>query len=106
MKASYTDETEDSGYKSISTKDVLKRKPKKLEIPVRELKEVGESLVLGFRQEMLTAGDIGRVDTGTGLGTDFIILEWKSKKLLIRGGELLKSWVATFDPKGAKSIKL
>jgi|FLYN01.1.fsa_nt_gi hypothetical protein len=93
-----------------STAESVKKKPVsgKLEIGFREL-DLKESLSLGFRQEMLSIGDgqktIGRVDCGAGLGTDFIILEWEGRKAFVRGLDLLKAWLATFDPESAKLVE-
>lgn len=85
----------------ISTVDLCAKKPTPLLVPIRE---VGgdEGLVMGLRQEMLLIGDgQGSVCTGAGLGSDFIILNWGDRQAAFRGSELLKAWVATFDPKSA-----
>lgn len=98
-----------SGGKSVRTGDVTKKAPAgTLAIPYRDVVE-GESLVLGFRQEMISVGDPkkpdhGGVMCGAGCGTDFIILEWKGRSALVRGNELFKAWVATFDPESAKRM--
>jgi hypothetical protein len=95
-----------SGGKSVRTEDVLKRPPAgTLPVPYRDVAEA-EGLTLGFRQEMIGVGDPkkpdhGGVTCGAGCGTDFIILEWKGKTALVRGGELFRAWVATFDPESA-----
>lgn len=87
------------GGKTMTQDRVLERAVRPLTVPARVLLE-NELLVLGFRMEMLTVGD-GSVSTGTGLGTDFIILEWKGRRLLLRGSELLRAFVAEVDPKAA-----
>lgn len=85
--------------KTVRTRDVKRKKPSQtLAVPLRNLEE-GEALACGFRQNLFELGekdDGGGVDTGTGLGTDFIILRWKGKWALVRGLDLLKSWVETF----------
>jgi hypothetical protein len=86
--------------KGTTTADVIAKEPGELTIPIRDLEGTGEVIVLGLRQEMLTVGD-GSVDTGTGLGTDFIRLRWGDRNALVRGSELLKAWVATFSPEDA-----
>lgn len=96
-----------SGGKTITTGEVLK-KPVAGEIPVGYRDLVGsESLVMGFRQEMFSVGsgkESGGVDCGAGCGTDFIILKWKDRTALVRGVELFRAWVKTFDPDAAKRI--
>jgi hypothetical protein len=51
--------------------------------------------------EMLEMGNHGSVATGTGLGSDAIVLEWKGRRARIRGRDLLKVWVATWAPDDA-----
>lgn len=89
-------------HKDFSTSDVIAKEPGELTIPIRDELETGECIVLGFRQSMLTIGDIGAVDIGAGLGTDFIQLTWDGRKAVVRGSELLKAWVATFAPEEAE----
>jgi hypothetical protein len=89
-------------HKDFSTSEVLAKEPGELTIPIRTIEETGEAIVLGFRQSMLTIGDIGSVEVGAGLGTDFIQLKWDGKTALVRGSELLKAWVATFAPEEAE----
>jgi hypothetical protein len=94
----------DDPTKTISTADVIALEPAKLLVPIREPISVEQSIVLGFRQEMLTIGP-GSVAVGAGLGTDFIQLDWgegdDGHRAVIRGSEVLKAWVATFDPNEA-----
>lgn len=69
--------------------------------------EVGdrEGIALGFRQGMLelTAGDGtgGGVTSGGGMGSDFIVLDWNGRMAYVRGIDLLRAWVASFDPEEA-----
>lgn len=86
--------------KRVTTHDVTSRKPTRLDIPIRELSGL-DVVVLGFRANMLEMGEHGGVDTGTGLGSDFILLRWGERKAVVRGSELLRAWVATFAPKDA-----
>lgn len=99
MDAGITDKKGNS--KSFSTADVLAKPVKPLTIPFRTIEEVGEGIVLGFRQSMVDIGDEGSVSTGGGMGTDFILLDWGEKSIVIRGSELLRAWVATFAPEDA-----
>lgn len=87
-----------------STSDVLKKEPSLLTIPVRELSSVSESIVCGFRQNMIECDGHGGVDVGAGLGTDFILLRWHGRSCLVRGTELLKAWVVTFATEDAERI--
>ena len=88
------------GGKAISTGTTLAKPVRPLTVPVREL-DADEVLTLGFRQEMLTMGEDGEVATGTGLGTDFILLRWGKKQLLVRGSELLRACVREIKPGAA-----
>lgn len=91
--------------KATSTKQVLAKERVPLTVPMIPLEdESGESLVLGFRSSMLTMSDKGGVATGSGLGTDFIILEWGDRRAVVRGSELLRAWVATFSPEEAANF--
>lgn len=89
--------------KAVSTKELMTKEPDgTLEIPFRDISG-SEGMAMGFRQSMLEVGP-GEVLTGAGLGTDFIILKWEDKEIAVRGSELLKTWVATFDPENAARI--
>lgn len=86
-------------YRKI-TASVFERKPTRLDIPIRELDvEKQEELLMGFRQEMVMMGEHDGVDVGA--GSDFIILRWGDKSAVVRGGELLRAWVASFNKKDA-----
>jgi hypothetical protein len=83
------------------TSDVIDIPTHGLTVPVRELRDVSDAIVLGFYQNMLTCGEQGAVDVGAGCGTDFITLRWGDRRAMIRGSDLLRSWVATFAPDDA-----
>lgn len=84
-----------------STETILAKDTIKLDgVPVRDIENASEAIALGFRQSMLELGP-GSVSTGAGLGTDWIILEWDGKTVVVRGSELLKAWVSTFAPEDA-----
>jgi len=96
-----------SDGETASTDSVCAKKPTMLAVPIRDELTGSESIALGFRQPMVSCGgkkEIGSVSTGAGLGTDFIILEWRGRNATIRGSELLKAWVATFAPEDAKAM--
>lgn len=102
MRTSATVTKADGSMASASTSSLIDQEPGALEVPIRELAEDGAGgIALGFRQEMLGVEGMGSVCTGAGLGTDFIILEWKGRTAFVRGSELLKSWVSTFAPDDA-----
>lgn len=81
-------------------KNPCESEPRPLTVPIYDVKEA-QGLVFGLRQEMLSMGKTGRVATGSGLGTDYIILEWGEHQAVLRGSEILKAWVETFSPKDA-----
>lgn len=100
MEAGITDKK--GKTKGFSTSDVLAKPLQPLTIPFRTIDETGEAIVLGLRQSMVDIGDQGSVSTGGGMGTDFILLDWGEKSIVIRGSELLRAWVATFAPEDAE----
>jgi hypothetical protein len=64
-------------------------------------------LILGM--EMLAIGDRddearGRVVTGSGCGSDAILLEWKGRAALVRGRDLLKAWMSQWAPEDAARL--
>jgi hypothetical protein len=79
-----------------------------LPVPIRDGASVGESIACGFRQNMLEISDgdekLGSLDTGAGLGSDAILMEWRGRRAILRGRELLKAWVATFAPDDAERM--
>jgi len=97
MKASVTRKGEDR--KGMKTADATGLEPTEMSLPVRDLKDPDLSIVLGLRQEMVGVEEIdASVSCGAGLGTDFIILQYGERTLLIRGSELLKRWITSIDP--------
>jgi hypothetical protein len=85
-----------------------KQRTSDLAVPYAYISTV-ESIACGFRAQMFDLeGDdgsvIGSVQTGTGMGTDFITLNWGEHKAVVRGIDLLRAWVATFDPDGAAQM--
>jgi len=96
-----------SDGEAASSDGACAKKPTMLAVPIRDELTGGESIALGYRQMLVSCGDkkeIGSVSTGAGLGTDFIILEWRGRNATIRGSELLKAWVATFAPEDAEAM--
>lgn len=89
------------GGKSANTRDVMTReRTGDLPVPFAEVTTL-ESIATGFRAQMFELGDdeaSGGVATGAGFGTDFITLEWGERRAVVRGVDLLRAWVATFDP--------
>lgn len=95
------------GGKRTTTRELLVReRTADLSVPYSEL-EGPEGIALGFRVEMFTLGDGqngGSVLTGSGFGTDFIILQWDDeskgikREAYVRGLDLLRAWVKTFAP--------
>jgi hypothetical protein len=80
----------------------FRKKRLALSVPYVEVSDE-EILTLGFRANMLEMGKgLGSIDTGTGLGTDFILLRWGKKSIAVRGSELLRAWVRSFKPKDAE----
>ena len=70
-----------------------------LMVPVTEYEQ--RPMILGM--EMLSVGDKddearGSVVTGSGLGSDSILLEWRGRGAIVRGSDLLKAWMATWAP--------
>lgn len=98
--------TASHGGETASTGSVVAKDPSgELTVPIRDELSGVESIALGFRQSMFDVIDgdeeIGGVSTGGGFGTDAIILRWGDRTALVRGSELLKAWVAEFDPEAA-----
>lgn len=91
--------TEGGGSKT--TQDVLDKDSETLCVPIRTIDDNSEGIVMGFRQQMVDIEGLGGVATGAGLGTDFIQLQWGDRSAVIRGSDLLRTWVATFAPDDA-----
>lgn len=72
-----------------------------LNVPFRNVDEM-EGIAGGFRQHMFSLGEEGSVATGAGWGTDFILLKWGEREIMVRGLDLLRVWVETFAPEDAK----
>ena len=91
---------------AASSESVCAKKTTKLTIPIRDELSDLEGVALGLRQEMFSVGEptCGSVTCGAGYGTDFIILEWNGRRAVVRGSELFKAWVKTFDPKNAARL--
>jgi hypothetical protein len=89
------------GDDTATTESVMTKEPSgALSVPVRTLEGV-ESIALGFRQEMATVGPY-EIATGAGWGSDAIVLSGPDgRHAVVRGGEFLKAWVATFDAEDA-----
>ena len=98
--------------KPITTKDVWKKPPQMLEIPIREIGSL-ESIVLGFRMDMFDLtddqGNGGSMTTGAGLGNDAISMTYKKGKTerqaVVKGTELIIAWIATFDAEMAEDMR-
>lgn len=98
----------ESGGEKVSSRELERRAPDiTIPVPAKTITDL-ESLACGFRMGMieLSADDekIGEVTTGTGCGNDWINLEWKGKKVAIRGADLLKAFVEMVDPDEAPYI--
>ena len=95
--------------KTASTESVNAKKPtRRMSVPVIELDPL-ETIALGFRQDMFDITDqsgktLGQMSTGSGYGTDAIILRWGDRHALIRGRDLFRIWVRRFDPEAAKRL--
>lgn len=86
---------------SGSTKELVNAPLTALTIPIRDEVPSILEMCAGFRIGVLELGDKGEVLSGAGCGTDFIILKWGERTAVLRHGELLRAWVATFDPEAA-----
>lgn len=85
-----------------TTEGLIARAPDgKMSIPFKRIGDL-EGITVGFRQDMLTLSDengiVGEVSTGAGLGTDFILIQWKDHQIVIRGLDLLKALVKDTAP--------
>lgn len=74
-----------------------------LAVPFAELHDPRQSLLAGFRQSVLEAGP-GKVLSGAGLGSDFILLQWGEREALVRYIDILRVWVETFDSGEAERL--
>jgi hypothetical protein len=93
----------------VTTDDVRTRsRTDTLRVPVADINTM-ESVACGFRQTMFEihtddAQGYGGMDSGAGLGTDFIQMTWGDRRAVVRGIDLLRAWVQTFDPDAAKRL--
>ncbi len=76
-----------------------------LVVPIKKIGSM-ESIVAGFRMKMFDIRDddnkvIGSVSTGSGLGNDSIIVEWRDQSIFLTGEDLLKAYVKQVDPESA-----
>jgi len=86
--------------RELAIKEPLPDSKKTIEI---EIVQNFEGLVLGA--EMFTLGDDeGSMMTGSGFGSDAIVMEWHGRRALVRGKDLFTAWVATWDPDSAKRM--
>jgi hypothetical protein len=83
-----------------------------LPVPFRNLEGV-EGIAAGFRVDMFDlddgAGHGGSMATGSGFGSDYIIMDWTDKNGvshhgLVRGLDILRAWVATFAPEDVEAF--
>lgn len=81
------------------TREETPKTPKKLTVPLYALEK---NAFAGLRSEMLSMGEYGGVQTGSGLGSDAIWLEWKGAYYYVRGAELLKALVRCIDPESCE----
>jgi hypothetical protein len=96
------------GGERASTSTVrTKKRTGELPVPFAEVTTI-ESIATGFRVDMFDLTDKdgtgGSVQTGSGFGSDFITLNWGDKKAIVRGVDLLRAWVATFDTEAVKQF--
>jgi hypothetical protein len=100
--------TEGGESKAYSADDLRKAELTALSVPVRnDLPEIA-TLVAGFRQNMVGGELDGKelsVDVGAGLGTDWVILRYGDKTGVMRGTEILRAWIASFDPDAAAAME-
>jgi hypothetical protein len=102
-----TIKAETNGRRVTSREMLTKPRTGALSVPFADIDTL-ESIATGFRMEMFELTDdgkpLGSVETGSGLGTDFITLNWGDRKAIVRGIDLLRAWVRTFDPDEAKRM--
>jgi hypothetical protein len=92
-----------------TTESVLQQAPETtIALPIKDLAADGRSIALGYRQEMFSLSDgnkvKGSVSTGAGCGTDAIFLQWGDRQAVLKGRDLLRLWVAPFNPHDAKRM--
>lgn len=66
--------------------------------------------VSSFRTELFEVVDdhdlkIGSFATGSGFGSDALVMRYRDRAVSIRGRDLFVAWVRTFDPKAAGELE-
>jgi hypothetical protein len=101
--------TASSGGEHATSASVAQReRTGALTVPYANI-STAENIATGFRQDMFSLDNskgevIAEVGSGAGWGSDFITLKWGEHQAAVRGVDLLRAWVHTFDPEGAKRI--
>jgi hypothetical protein len=70
-------------------------------------KEYGDEQPMFLCQNMIELGEgneRGAVDVTAGLGGDAIILRWRDRTAVVRGLDLLRSWMETWAVDDAKRL--
>ena len=96
--------TASSGGRKVTEKTVRDKKPKAWKVPVREI-DTMESIATGFRVGMIEIEDDrvkASIETGSGVGSEYITLTVNDRKFVIRGSELLRRAVLEVDPEAAE----
>ncbi len=95
----------ESGRRSVTTKDVIAKKTRKLAVPVRDIDTL-ENIACGFRVGLVDANvggeDVGSVTSGGGFGSPWILVSWRDKQIAIHAVELLRAHVAEVAPEDLK----
>lgn len=93
------------GGRTVTVKDVIKKDPVALVIPIRDDIDAMEGITLGFRATMFDMktedGFGGSMESGGGFGSEWISMEWNGRRAAVRGSELLRAWVEMFAPEDA-----
>lgn len=89
--------------KTVKGNDLMWKTPEMVTVPFRVLEGM-ESLALGLRMDHVTCED-GGIQSGAGVGSPWIPMNWKGRQVVIHAGELLAAWVATFSPEDAADIR-
>lgn len=90
------------GERSWTMKDVLDLPVHSVEVGMRDV-TVEESIVCGFRMGIVSAttksGEtVASVDSGGGVGSPWIHVEWKGKRVVIHAFDLLRAHVKRVAP--------
>jgi hypothetical protein len=98
----------EDGTRRVTHRDMLTHKSDgRLPVPFANI-DTMESIACGFRMELgqiLTeSGEVvAEIHTGTELGNDFIHLKMGERQAIVRGLDLLRMWVKTFDPEATEN---